>query len=117
LLIATGDVGPNRQNPDEIFDGVRSVLAEGDLVFGQLEPCIAHTGTPAAQCRLPIALQTRERRRHTTSRVWCSSPLLPTTAWTLGSSSLFRDLELLHAQGIQTIGAGGDISEARKRQL
>ena len=53
-FIATGDVGPNRENPDEMFDQVRDVLHSADLVFGQLEPCIAASGSPACQPRLPM---------------------------------------------------------------
>lgn len=113
MLIATGDVGPNRQNPDEIFDGVRSVLAEGDLVFGQLEPCIAHTGTPAAQCRLPMRCKPESadaiRRAGYGVISFATNHCMD---W--GRPAFFETLELLHAQGIQTIGAGGDISEARK---
>ena len=53
-FIATGDVGPNREDPDEMFDQVRDVLHSADLVFGQLEPCIAASGSPACQPRLPM---------------------------------------------------------------
>ena len=44
----------NRKNPETIFDGVRDTLKHGDLIFGQLEPCLAKTGSPAAQSRLPM---------------------------------------------------------------
>ena len=54
VFIATGDIGPNREDPDEMFAQVKDVLLGADLVFGQLEPCIAASGTPACQPRLPM---------------------------------------------------------------
>ena len=54
IFIATGDIGPNRPNPDEMFDQVRPVLEAADLVFGQLEPCVAASGSPSPQPRLPM---------------------------------------------------------------
>ena len=54
VFLATGDIGMNRENPSSIFDGVRDTLNKGDLVFGQLEPCLASVGTPACQSRLPM---------------------------------------------------------------
>ena len=113
ILIATGDVGPNRENPDEIFDGVRSSLAQADLVFGQLEPCIAHTGTPAAQCRLPMRCKPESagaiRRAGYDVISFATNHCMD---W--GRPAFFETLELLKAQGIKTIGAGKDIFEARQ---
>lgn len=113
LLIATGDIGPNRENPDEIFDGVRMSLQEADLLFGQLEPCIAHSGTPAAQCRLPMRCRPESaaaiRRAGYDVISFATNHCMD---W--GRPAFFETLELLHAQGIRTIGAGADISAARR---
>ena len=51
IFIATGDIGPNREDPDEMFAQVKDVLLGADLVFGQLEPCIAASGFPCAAAR------------------------------------------------------------------
>lgn len=113
LLVATGDIGPNRTDPDEMFHSVRSALQEGDLVFGQLEPCIAHTGTPAAQCRLPMRCKPESaaaiRRAGYDVISFATNHCMD---W--GRPAFFETLDLLHQQGIQTIGAGADIIEARK---
>ena len=113
LLIATGDVGPNRDDPDEIFHGVRDSLAQADLLFGQLEPCIAHTGTPAAQCRLPMRCRPESaaaiRRAGYDVISFATNHCMD---W--GRPAFFETLDLLHQQGIQTIGAGEDIFAARK---
>lgn len=113
LLIATGDIGPNRDNPDEIFDGVRDALGQADLLFGQLEPCIAHTGTPAAQCRLPM--RCRPESAAAIRRAGYGVISFATNhCMDWGRPAFFETLELLRAQGIRTIGAGEDIFAARR---
>ncbi len=113
VFIATGDVGPNRPNPDEIFDGVRESLAKADLIFGQLEPCIAHTGTPAAQCRLPM--RCRPESADAIRRAGYDVISFATNhCMDWGRPAFFETLDNLHMQGIETIGAGADIFEARK---
>lgn len=113
LLLATGDIGPNRPNADEMFDHVRDALREGDLLFGQLEPCIAHTGTPAAQCRLPMRCKPESagaiRRAGYDVISFATNHCMD---W--GRPAFFETLDLLKQQGIETIGAGADIFEARK---
>ena len=39
-LYAVGDIHPDRPNPDEIFDKVRPVLKEADIMFGHCEGVI-----------------------------------------------------------------------------
>ena len=113
IFIATGDIGPNRPNGDEMFDGVRESLAEADLLFGQLEPCIASTGTPAAQCRLPMRCKPENagaiRRAGYDVISFATNHCMD---W--GRPAFFETLDILHSKGIQTIGAGADIFEARK---
>lgn len=43
-LYAVGDMHPDRPNPDDIFDIVRPVLKEPDIMFGQLEGLIGKNG-------------------------------------------------------------------------
>lgn len=113
IFIATGDIGPNRENPDQMFDGVREALSQADLVFGQLEPCIAHTGTPAAQCRLPM--RCRPENADAIRRAGYDVISFATNhCMDWGRPAFFETLDILHEHGIQTIGAGADIFEARK---
>ena len=44
-LVITGDVGPKREQAEEVFDLTRSILQEGDITFGQLESCLSLRGT------------------------------------------------------------------------
>lgn len=113
IFLATGDVGMNRENPSSIFEGVRDTLNKGDLVFGQLEPCLASVGTPACQSRLPMrgdpkgAGAIREAGYDVIS--FATNHCMD---W--GREAFFQTIDVLKKEELQVIGAGKDISEARK---
>ena len=113
IFLATGDLGPNRPDPDTIFDGVRDVLAQGDLIFGQLEPCLAASGTPLPQARLPMRGDPKGagaiRRAGFNIVSFATNHCMD---W--GREAFFETLEVLRANGMQVIGAGKDLNEARK---
>lgn len=113
VFLATGDIGMNRENPSSIFDGVRDTLNKGDLVFGQLEPCLASVGTPACQSRLPMrgdpkgAGAIREAGYDVIS--FATNHCMD---W--GREAFFQTIDVLKKEELRVIGAGKDISEARK---
>lgn len=113
IFLATGDIGMNRENPSSIFEGVRDTLKKGDLVFGQLEPCLASVGTPACQSRLPMrgdpkgAGAIREAGYDVIS--FATNHCMD---W--GREAFFQTIDVLKKEDLQVIGAGKDISEARK---
>lgn len=113
VFIAVGDIGPNRKEPDSIFDGVREALKQADLLFGQLEPCLASTGTPLPQSRLPMrgnpAGAAAIRRAGFDVISFATNHCMD---W--GREAFFETISVLKAQGINVIGAGANIAEARK---
>lgn len=113
VFLATGDLGPNRADPDSIFDGVRDALTKGDLIFGQLEPCLASTGSPLPQSRLPMrgspAGAGAIRRAGFDIISFATNHCMD---W--GREAFFETLEVLRQNGMQVIGAGKNLSEARK---
>ena len=113
IVIATGDIGPRRPDPDSIFLGVKESLAEADLVFGQLEPCISGVGTPAAQCRLPMRCKPDSapaiRRAGYDVISFATNHCMD---W--GRPAFFETLQILKDNGIKVVGAGADIFEARQ---
>lgn len=113
VLVATGDVGPNRENPDSIFDGVRSGLKEGDLVFGQLEPCLAHTGSPLPQCRLPMRGNPAGGAAIAKAGYQVIS-FATNHCMDWGREAFFETLDVIRENGMTPIGAGKDIDEACK---
>lgn len=113
LFLATGDLGPNRADPDSIFNGVREALAKGDLVFGQLEPCLASTGTPLPQARLPM--RGAPAGAAAIARAGFDIISFATNhCMDWGREAFFETLETLRANGMKVIGAGKDLAEARK---
>jgi poly-gamma-glutamate capsule biosynthesis protein CapA/YwtB (metallophosphatase superfamily) len=114
IFIMTGDIGMNRPGrPDSIFDGVRAALSEADLLFGQLEVNLADCGSPAAQCNLPMRGAPEGAgaiaRAGYDVLSYASNHCLD---W--GREALYQTLDILHASGVATIGAGVNITEARK---
>ena len=111
IFIATGDVGPNRENPDEMFDQVRDVLHSADLVFGQLEPCIAASGSPACQPRLPM--RCRPEMAAAIQRAGYDIISFATNHcldW--GYPALFDTIRFVNEHGMSCIGAGANLEEA-----
>jgi len=113
LFLATGDIGMNRENPDSIFDGVREVLDKGELVFGQLELCLTDKGSPAAQCRLPMRCHPSGggaiKRAGYDVISFATNHCMD---W--GREGFSDTLDVLKRNGLNVIGAGEDIFEARK---
>ena len=113
LFLATGDLGPNRPDPDSIFDGVREALSRGDLIFGQLEPCLASGGTPLPQARLPM--RGAPEGAAAIARAGFDIISFATNhCMDWGREAFFETLEVLRDNGMSVIGAGKDLAEARK---
>lgn len=112
-FLAAGDLGPNRENPDSIFDGVREVLKQGDLIFGQLEPCLAHTGSPLPQSRLPM--RGNPEGGAAIARAGFNVISFATNhCMDWGREAFFETMDVIRENGMTCIGAGKDIREACK---
>ena len=112
-FIATGDVGPNRENPDEMFDQVRDVLHSADLVFGQLEPCIAASGSPACQPRLPM--RCRPEMAEAIHRAGCAIISVATNhCMDWGRPAFYDTIKFVNEHGMTCVGAGENLAAARK---
>ena len=110
---ATGDVGMNRPDPDSIFQYVKEYLGKADLLFGQLEPCLASCGTPASQCRLPMKGDPKGgaaiKRAGYDVISFATNHCMD---W--GREAFFETLEVLEKNDLHPIGAGRTIVEARR---
>ena len=113
ILIATGDVGPNRENSQEMFDRVRGTLQAADLVFGQLEPCLASTGSPAAQPRLPMRCRP-ENAKVIADAGYDVISFATNHCMDWGRPAFFQTISLLKESGIDPVGAGKNLADARK---
>jgi poly-gamma-glutamate capsule biosynthesis protein CapA/YwtB (metallophosphatase superfamily) len=113
IVLATGDLAPDREDPDQCFAATRDVLHGAELVFGQLETSFATRGT-----RLPQA-------RHAVMAHPAGAAALARAGFDVisfagnhcldwGNEAFFETLQHLASTGIQVVGAGENIVAARK---
>ena len=113
LFYFVGDVGPNRENPDTIFQYVTHLLSQGDIGFCQLEPNLSRRGTRLPQARLAMradpksASAIKKAGFHVVS--FASNHCMD---W--GSEAFFDTINALRKQGLLVIGVGTNIEEARR---
>jgi poly-gamma-glutamate capsule biosynthesis protein CapA/YwtB (metallophosphatase superfamily) len=113
VLYAVGDVAPNRENPGSIFQRVTHFLKGGDIVFCQLEANLSDRGTPLPQARL--ASRTKPETAQAINEAGFNVVSFATNhCMDCGPEAFFDTIEGLQRQGLQVIGAGRNIDEARK---
>ena len=57
IVLATGDLAPDREDPDSCFAATAATLNQAELVFGQLETSFASRGTRLPQARHAVMAQ------------------------------------------------------------
>ena len=113
ILLAAGDVAPDRPDPNECFDLVRGALTEADITFCQLEVNLTERGS-----RLPQA-------RHTMRGDPAIARAMKDAGFTVvsfagnhcmdwGQEGFFDTIDNLKAADLGVVGVGADIEEARK---
>jgi poly-gamma-glutamate capsule biosynthesis protein CapA/YwtB (metallophosphatase superfamily) len=113
IVLATGDLAPDREDPDSCFAATSAALNAAELVFGQLETSFATRGT-----RLPPA------RHAVLAQPACAAALARAGFDVLsfagnhcldwGNDAFFETLSHLESSGIAVVGAGADIAAARR---
>jgi poly-gamma-glutamate capsule biosynthesis protein CapA/YwtB (metallophosphatase superfamily) len=119
VVLATGDLAPDREHPDECFAATRELLQGAELVFGQLETSFATRGTRLPQARHAVMAQPA-----------CAGALARAgfdvisfagnhcLDW--GNEAFFETLQHLTDAGLAVVGVGENIAAARRpviRQL
>jgi poly-gamma-glutamate capsule biosynthesis protein CapA/YwtB (metallophosphatase superfamily) len=113
IVLATGDLAPDRDDPDSCFSETTATLQAAELVFGQLETSFATRGT-----RLPQA------RHAVMAKPQCAAAIARAGFDVLsfagnhcldwGNEAFFETLSHLEAAGIAVVGAGANIAAARR---
>ncbi len=113
-LVAVGDIYPNRDEPESIFELSAHSLKEYDVRFGQLETPYSERGSP----RSSIANRSgRPHPRNIRALKYAGIDIVSFASngcldW--GPEAMLDTIDLLHKEGIEVVGAGKDIAEARK---
>jgi hypothetical protein len=115
LLYAVGDVGPDRDDPDTIFQHAAGVLRRGDITFCQLEVNISNRGIVGNQgfsgSRDPVtAVAIKNAGFNVVS--FASNHCLDA-----GIYAFLDTIDHLKEQGLRVIGVGRNIEEARKPEI
>ncbi len=113
LLIATGDVAPDREDPRECFAAAKGVLSSADFAFCQLETSLATKGVRAPQARHAVlthpGVAPAMKEAGFTAVSFAGNHSLD---W--GNDAFFETIGHLKSAGMDVIGAGANIAEARK---
>lgn len=113
LLLAVGDVAPDRPDPRECFTLAAETLKTGDIVFCQLECNLTERGS-----RLPQA-------RHTHRSTAAAAQAMKAAGFTVvsfagnhcmdwGKEGFFDTIDNLEAAGLNVVGVGANIAQARE---
>ncbi|MGB9886963.1 MAG: CapA family protein [Moorellales bacterium] len=113
ILLAVGDIGPDREDPSTIFDCVRGYLQGADVVFGQLEAVLSHRGSPLPQARLACRAQPAVAKALKEAGFTVIS-FASNHCMDLGREAFFDTIDALREQGLAVVGVGANIEEARK---
>src|SRR5262245_43344996 len=111
-MLAAGDLAPDRDDPDALFDAVRSLLNSADVVFGQLETTFAGSGLRLPQARHAVLAHPRGAAalgRAGFDVISCAGNHC--LDW--GSAALAESIGHLRNAGLDVVGAGSNIAEAR----
>ena len=112
-LCAVGDVMPNRQEPERFFDLCKPVLDTFDMRFCQLETNFSERPGRASGARVPTRAHPRNVQALTAGRfdvvTYASNHTMD-----CGPDVMADTIALLRQHGIQTVGAGENIAEARR---
>lgn len=112
-LVAVGDVGPKRENADEVFDLTRSILQEGDITFGQLESNLSTRGIPQVSMGLGSIAHPRMARVFANAGFDVMS-FASNHSLDWSEEALLDTLDVMKENKITVIGAGPNLEEARK---
>jgi poly-gamma-glutamate capsule biosynthesis protein CapA/YwtB (metallophosphatase superfamily) len=113
IVLATGDLAPDRDDPDSCFVAAASALQSAELVFGQLETSFATGGTRLPQAR--HAVMAKPEGAAALARAgfdvisFAGNHCLD---W--GNEAFFETLSHLRAAGLAVVGAGENIDAARR---
>jgi len=113
VILAVGDLAPDRPDPNECFDLLRHELQGAQFVFGQLETSLTEGGERLPQARHAVRGKpeiAQALRRANFGVVSCAGNHC--LDW--GPSALIETIRHLEAAGVNVVGAGANIQMARR---
>jgi poly-gamma-glutamate synthesis protein (capsule biosynthesis protein) len=112
ILLATGDLAPDRDDYDESFAATRDLLGGADIAFGQLETSFAAHGVRAPQARHAV-LARPEGAAALARAGFDVISMAGNHVLDWGNEAFFETKGNLERAGLKVAGAGATIAEAR----
>lgn len=113
-VVAVGDVHPNREDPKTLFRLVADVLKQGDVTWCQLECTLSDRGTVRTDVRNPTHRVPPKNIEALTAGGFNLVTFAGNNNLDYGLEAFFDTLERLEKAGIQTLGVGKNLEEARR---
>ncbi|MDP3064454.1 MAG: CapA family protein [Chloroflexota bacterium] len=115
ILVAVGDVSPDRDDPPSMFRFTRDVFQKADIAFGQMEAPLSDRGTPQFVPSAPARLHAKNIRAVAEEGAGFDvMSFAANHALDHGYEAFFDTIDALTKNGIVCIGAGKDLAAARK---
>jgi poly-gamma-glutamate synthesis protein (capsule biosynthesis protein) len=114
-LVGVGDISPNREDPPSIFRFCGDVFRKADIVFGQMEAPLSDRGAPQFVPSRPAKLRANNISALTDEGAGFDvMSHAANHALDHGYEAFFDTIGELTKHGIQVVGAGKDLEEARE---
>lgn len=115
-VLAVGDVCVNRDNPDSIFAFATPMIQSVDIAFCQLETNYSERGAVLPQARVPLLAHPRNAPSITKAGFNVLS-FASNHHLDCGYEALYDTIDVMKGLGIDLIGVGRNIEEARKPKI
>ena len=113
-LRAVGDIRIMREeDPQWVLERVAPILREGDITFAQLEGNLARSGCPQGGYASVMLAPLSSVDAFTSAGIDVMS-VAGNHSGDYGPDALLESLEWLRQHGVQPVGAGGNLEEARR---
>jgi poly-gamma-glutamate capsule biosynthesis protein CapA/YwtB (metallophosphatase superfamily) len=113
-FIAVGDVGPDRENPESLFEHAASTIREADISFCQLERILSNRGDLQVQIKAHHSRVDPANVSAMTSAGFNLLSFASNHSLDWGAEAFLDTIELLRGKGIEAVGVGRNIQEARR---
>jgi poly-gamma-glutamate synthesis protein (capsule biosynthesis protein) len=115
ILVAVGDISPNRDDPPSIFRYCGDIFRTADVVFGQMENPLTDKGIPMFTSHRPHRLPPRNISAYTKEGAGFDvMSHAANAAMDYGWEGFLDTLNILRKNNIAVVGAGKNIEEARR---
>jgi len=113
-FIAVGDVHPNREHPDEVFQPVADIFATGNLRYCQVECTFSSAGSLRTDVRNPAHRVPPYNVKALRAAAFDVASFASNNALDYGVEPFVETIDRMTQEGITVVGAGRNLAEARR---